>query len=535
MDFLPVRIGNLASLRPCDAVLCLARNTLLLGVISWMVWRLWRFTIVPKLFPRDPRPLPYLIPWLGCTFEFFKDAHALLNSGLGNNPLREPFSITLAGEQVYIVVNPNDVAQVYKNNTSLSFDVFVQDLMLSCGTDTRTVEKMSEEPPRYIPGRNDSSLNPSGKSLVRLAVDFHHIQLLPGPNSQAGPLIDVLLGHIKRGLTWETLSQGECLGSQNSSKGIQVSLLGLCGRVLVEAGTKTYWGDKLWGLTPDMLKSFYALDRGVWKLLFQYPSVFSRDALAARDTIIDILTQYYRLPREEREDCAWFTKSLETESRNLGLGESDMSAAILIIFFVVNGNTYKFCFWVLCHLLSDPSLYASVKKEVFLENRTDGPSLEHLTNKCPILDSVLSEVLRLYSSSASMRYITEDTLIGGKILRKGRKIMLPYRQLHENQDVFGNDFSKFRPTRFIEKRNLTRSSSYRPFGGGATLCAGRFVARQEVLCFIGTALHQYDIERLEDPNDIPRFPRVDSAKPTFGIMAPLEGDDLRVYITPKNM
>jgi hypothetical protein len=84
----------------------------------------------------------------------------------------------------------------------------------------------------------------------------------------------------------------------------RTSLIQFCGKVLIEAGTKTYWGEKLWDLAPNMLDTFYSLDRTVWKLLFRYPEPFSKDALAARDTIIEILTRYYSLPREEREDAA---------------------------------------------------------------------------------------------------------------------------------------------------------------------------------------------------------------------------------------
>ena len=160
--------------------------------------------------------------------------------------------------------------------------------------------------------------------------------------------------------------------------------------------------------------------------------------------------------------------------------------------------------------------------------------MEHLTNNCPLLDSVLSEVLRLYTSSASMRYIDADTSIGSKVLRKGRRIMIPYRQLHENVDAYGADTMEFKPERFLVKKALKRSSCYKPFGGGATLCAGRFVAVQEVLSFIGVAMYRYDVELVKQGGDEAQsFPRVDSKKPTFGMMSPIEGDDVHVKITRK--
>jgi cytochrome P450 len=133
-----------------------------------------------------------------------------------------------------------------------------------------------------------------------------------------------------------------------------------------------------------------------------------------------------------------------------------------------------------------------------------------------------------------MRYIANDTRIGNRILRAGRKIMIPYRQLHEHTAVWGSDALTFNPRRFLDDKSLKRSASYRPFGGGATLCAGRFVAMQEVLSFIGLALHRYDIEVVERPDGMNQgFPRVDSMKPTFGMMGPIDGDDYVVTVTKR--
>jgi hypothetical protein len=36
--------------------------TIALPIIVLLLWRLWRFTIVPFLFPNQPRTLPYWLP-----------------------------------------------------------------------------------------------------------------------------------------------------------------------------------------------------------------------------------------------------------------------------------------------------------------------------------------------------------------------------------------------------------------------------------------------------------------------------------------
>jgi hypothetical protein len=233
------------------------------------------------------------------------------------------------------VTNPDHVIQVYKNKTTLSFNVFVEDLMLSCGASTETVMKMSQSPPPYVADSTDSGLNPHSKSLVSLAVDFHHTQLLPGPNSQVAPLTSAFLGHITELLAWKNIHGDDKIKGARTKNSIErTSLLRFCGRVLIEAGTRTYWGERLWQLAPDMLETFYDLDHTIWKLLFRFPPMFSKDANLARDTIIDVLTKYYERPLAERDDAAWWTKSMESESRAIGLSERDMAATILIIYFV---------------------------------------------------------------------------------------------------------------------------------------------------------------------------------------------------------
>ena len=34
-------------------------------LVAYLLWRGWSFTIRPMLRPHEPRPLPYLIPFLG--------------------------------------------------------------------------------------------------------------------------------------------------------------------------------------------------------------------------------------------------------------------------------------------------------------------------------------------------------------------------------------------------------------------------------------------------------------------------------------
>lgn len=51
-----------------DALLENSQDNLFLVVSAialmsgWLVWRLWRFTVCPQIYPDDPQELPYCIP-----------------------------------------------------------------------------------------------------------------------------------------------------------------------------------------------------------------------------------------------------------------------------------------------------------------------------------------------------------------------------------------------------------------------------------------------------------------------------------------
>lgn len=150
----------------------------------------------------------------------------------------------------------------------------------------------------------------------------------------------------------------------------------------------------------------------------------------------------------------------------------------------------------------------------------DQPNIKYLVEQCPLLKSIWLESLRLHSGITSVRHISEDTVIGGKVLRRGKKVMISGRQLHLDETVFGKDAQLFDPQRFFQNPNLEHHLSFRPFGGGATLCPGRILAKHVVFAFVALALHRFDIQ-LAMPQ---AFPRCDAKDAGFGIT--MSRDDL---------
>lgn len=130
-----------------------------------------------------------------------------------------------------------------------------------------------------------------------------------------------------------------------------------------------------------------------------------------------------------------------------------------------------------------------------------------------------------------IRLVAAPVIIGGKALQPGRKLLMPYKQLHVDSAVFGSNADRFDARRFMNDKSLERSTSWRPFGGAKTHCPGRFLARREVYMFLATMLFRFDTKLVPRPGErMSRFPRVDTSIPAGGLLPAVKGDDVFVDI-----
>lgn len=146
-------------------------------------------------------------------------------------------------------------------------------------------------------------------------------------------------------------------------------------------------------------------------------------------------------------------------------------------------------FWTLCHIYSDPRLLRDVRQEIseFMQTTysPNGGNIKHilditkLQNACPTLVSTYREVLRTRTSASTSRWITEDTILADKyLLKKDSVLLIPGAVIHADP-VWGPDAKEFNPRRFMGKSDL-KAGANRSWGGGHTLCPGRFFATTEV-------------------------------------------------------
>jgi cholesterol 7alpha-monooxygenase len=81
-------------------------------------------------------------------------------------------------------------------------------------------------------------------------------------------------------------------------------------------------------------------------------------------------------------------------------------------------------FWVIAYMAHNPEVLEVIQKEVTGAVTKYGLDESHLSEKCPALDSLLNETLRLTVTSPLGRVVTMPTAIGGKLLQKGKTVMV---------------------------------------------------------------------------------------------------------------
>ncbi|KAI3328325.1 putative cytochrome p450 [Ustulina deusta] len=494
---------------------------LLLGLLTW---RMWKFTVLPCFHPSHPKEFP---SWLPChAFAFFRDSNGLLAQARAYfNDTEDPFALTVLGVKFYVVTQAKHSAEVYKNTETLSFEDFVQTLMKSNGNSDDVINIMYSA----MSANKTGFPNPQGESLGVLAQKMHIYQLHPGDNLTL--LQRRVQGWIDNYLTVGAL-QNSCPYASQAGSYIELPLYQWCSDYFVKLGQGVYFGDLLHDIDPELPAAFLEFDERIWKMLYSYPRFLSRDMSKPRSRVIHSLKKYFEVPKSQRkEKAAWLINAMEDEVTALGIDDNNLAVVVFHLYFAINTNTRKTAFWMLTYLLHHPALLKVYREETepaFNGSNLVDPFYIQNAAKCAQVNAIWHETLRLSGWSASVRLIKEDTVIGGKLMCKGNRVLVPHRLLHFDDRIFGEDIHSFRHERW-QQADLGRSPSWRPFGGGKTTCSGRFLARFSVTTFIATLLRRFDIEMVGNPP----FPRADEGRPVLGIMSIKEGEDFRVRLSPR--
>lgn len=420
---------------------------------SWLPARLPTILFGGARRELEPPLVRPRLPLIGDALQFGRDAGAYLSELRARHG--DVFTVLIAGQRMTFVLHPHDGPRVLKENDALRF------------------RDMADQ--------------------ISMRVFAHSVEILQ--RSQHADIQRMFNQHLKGdGLPELGSRMGQALLRHEPGPG-QGDLYPMVSRWMFLAGSDVLWGQ---GLASDAAwQDFQRFDEAFPLLLAGAPGWVVR-AATARQRLADRFG-------ELRTDASQLMKDRQAYFSSRG-SSRDQKALMVAILWAAVANTIPAAFWTVAHLLANPDALAAVRQEL---SEVPFPPADNSPSSFPYLDSALKEALRLASGALVLRHVVRDLeleLEGGRRfrLRAGDRVCLYPYLTHHDPEVYA-DAARFQFDRFVAKdgppqffksgRRLTIPLML--FGGGTTMCPGRFLATQEVKLFTAALLQRLDIELLE--------------------------------------
>ena len=238
------------------------------------------------------------------------------------------------------------------------------------------------------------------------------------------------------------------------------------------------------------------------------PNIIARKAYRGREKFFQGFQKYYAEGSHKSGSHMIQARYEVNCKHNVPLADIERFDLSLSIGLLV--NTAPATSWVLYYTYSHPSLLMDLRETLssFVHVSSDRPNAKSpvfhvdiagIIAGCPLLMSIVLETLRVQSTNASGRMVLKDTLLDNHyLLKQGSMLLMPSAELHANSSAWGSFAKDFDPQRFMKRgggqESKRPSGAYRVFGGGNTLCPGRYFSVIEIMAFTAIMVLKYDLD-----------------------------------------
>jgi hypothetical protein len=238
------------------------------------------------------------------------------------------------GDIVYVITSAQDTVSVYKDD-AFSLNPWLVDLMRQFGASPPSIKAMWS----LVPGaeKGQGPIDPEvalhnweDKPVKEVCVMLFRTILHPGQHSDA--MLDVLLDTVHERMSWDAIPDWMTLSCNQDTS--DVSLLKWSQHVLLEGATRSFFGDALLEVEPNLFDSFYEFDESSWKLPYNIPDLFAADVIKSKATAEQALARYFALPKERRSDASKLVQEIEAILTNSGIQPKDMGILVLMFYWV---------------------------------------------------------------------------------------------------------------------------------------------------------------------------------------------------------
>ena len=281
-------------------------------------------------------------------------------------------------------------------------------------------------------------------------------------------------------------------------------------------------------------------------LLGLYPQYTARKGFAGRRKLHQAINEYFN--RGDHKHALGVLKVRYDALINNGGTTDDVARFEIGDLIGVLVNATPSFFWMLLSIYSDPALLSEIRTEISATMTTSSTKRKKHTlditavtpTATPLLHSTYRELLRHRTQSSSSRRLTQDTLLLNRyLLKKGSILLIPGALIHTDP-IWGPDATSFNARRFLPKKDPTANQApsenpaskmhpgaYRAWGGGQTLCPGRFFATAEITSAVAMVVMRFEMVPVKGDGAWV-FPKVGGNRVVSSIHPPSE--DVRVRI-----
>ena len=226
------------------------------------------------------------------------------------------WSLTVMGEEMYIVSGTDDVGLVYAQKRKLDADSAVRDVLKDFGVSDKSLDKIFDDQ------------DGNAKHWMDECHDHFRTQMIPKDNGRShfDDLETTFLGNINASLKWDHI-KGSMLSSTETTK--TVSLWRWCHEVLVDSATLSFFGKAIYEQYADIVADFFLFDAEAWKLPYRLPKPLARRMYDAKARGEAGFAKYLALPPEKRRDSSWIVRTIQEGLADLDIHEPKECGALL--------------------------------------------------------------------------------------------------------------------------------------------------------------------------------------------------------------
>ncbi|KAL8868165.1 MAG: hypothetical protein Q9174_005166 [Haloplaca sp. 1 TL-2023] len=251
---------------------------------------------------------------------------------------------------------------------------------------------------------------------------------------------------------------------------------------------------------------------------------------------VEAKRQKLKLETKDRLDI--LTVALESG----GFSDEELVDQMMTFLAAGHETTASALTWTVYLLCKHPQTQQRLRDEMhsILPHPSDPTTVvtSDMIEKLPYLNAVCRESLRLFPPVAvTIRIAVRDTIIANQAIPKGTNITIPPWAVNCNTAIWGQDAEEFRPERWLEVQQNSRTTEDQTFGSsgdgmeakrrntnydfmtflhGPRSCIGQAFAMGELKCLVAAWVGAFETE-LEDKDLVPIVKGGITAKPRDGL------------------